>query len=60
MQVYGHRVDKTKYLDVRYVRLTMELLHIPELNMKLHNLYTFYNMVKHFLNILWLKNACYT
>jgi len=27
--------------------------------MKLHKLYTFYSMSKHFLNIHWLKNTYY-
>lgn len=54
-----NKVDKTKYLGVTFDQHLRWNFHISELNMKLHKLYTFFNMSKHFLNIHWLKNTYY-
>jgi len=48
-----NKVDKTKYLGVTFDQHLRWNFHISELNMKLHKLYTFFNMSKHFLNIHW-------
>ncbi|KAL4098040.1 hypothetical protein QTP88_022712 [Uroleucon formosanum] len=54
-----NKVDKTKYLGVTFDQHLRWNFHISELNMKLHKLYKFYNMSKHFFNIHWLKNTYY-